>query len=330
MKNNINKFFSLLLLCFFAGEAWAQIPENYYDSVNGKSGAALKTAFSLVIDEHIERTYKELWTDFYSTDVRADGKVWDMYSSVTNYTFGDDQNSGTYKKEGDNYNREHSMPKSWFDDAEPMYTDLFHLVPTDSYVNGRRSNYPFGEVKTPTWSSSGGFSNLGPCSISGYSGTVFEPNDEYKGDFARIYFYMATRYEDLIASWNSPMLSGNSYTAYADWALQMLLNWAKNDPVSQKEIDRNNAVYAIQGNRNPFVDFPELEQYIWGERSDETFYTEGDGATYIERNECREDAPCIVLDLSGRIVICGIRKSELSGTLPSGFYIVNGEKILLK
>ncbi len=330
MKNNINKFFSLLLLCLFAGKVWAQFPENYYVSVNGKSGAALKTAFSLVIDEHKERTYKELWTDFYSTDARTDGKVWDMYSSVTNYTFGNDQGKN-YKKEGDTYNREHSFPKSWFGgEVFPMYTDLFHLVPTDGYVNNRRSNYPFGETNAPTWSSSGGFSKLGPSCVSGYSGTVFEPNDEYKGDFARIYFYMATRYEDLIASWKSDMLSGNSYKAYTGWALQMLLDWAENDPVSQKEIDRNNEVYAIQGNRNPFVDFPGLEQYVWGDKADEKFYVEDNSVTSMEKVCASGLSSYIVLDLSGRIVAQGAQKSELVKSLSSGVYIVGEEKFLVK
>ncbi len=249
---------------------FSQIPANYYATTSGKSGKSLKTALCSIISGHTVRSYSDLWTDFRKTDVREDGKVWDMYSSITNYSFGVEQGKN-YKKEGDSYNREHSFPKSWFDDAKPMYTDLFHLVPTDGYVNGRRSNYPFGETKNPTWTSSGSWSKLGPCSVSGYSGTVFEPNDEYKGDFARIYFYMATRYEESIDGWDSPMLSGDSYTAYADWALTMLLRWAEEDPVSQKEIDRNNAVYTIQHNRNPYVDYPGLEQYVWGQKKTVAF-----------------------------------------------------------
>ena len=249
---------------------FSQIPANYYATTSGKSGKSLKTALCSIISGHTVRSYSDLWTDFRKTDVREDGKVWDMYSSITNYSFGVEQGKN-YKKEGDSYNREHSFPKSWFDDAKPMYTDLFHLVPTDGYVNGKRSNYPFGETKNPTWTSSGNWSKLGPCSVSGYSGTVFEPNDEYKGDFARIYFYMATRYEESIDGWDSPMLSGDSYTAYADWALTMLLRWAEEDPVSQKEIDRNNAVYTIQHNRNPYVDYPGLEQYVWGYKKNQAF-----------------------------------------------------------
>lgn len=248
----------------------AQAPAGYYTPAKGKKGSSLKTALYAIITDHTARSYDNLWTDFRKTDARPDGKVWDMYSSITNYTFGNDQ-AGNYKREGDVYNREHSFPKSWFDDAKPMYTDLFHLYPTDGYVNGRRSNYPFGETNNPTYTSSGGHSKLGPSSVAGYTGTVFEPADEYKGDFARTYFYMATCYENLIANWSSPMLAGNKYPAYADWAIRMLLRWAEEDPVSQKEIDRNNAVYGIQHNRNPYIDYPGLEQYVWGSKTSTAF-----------------------------------------------------------
>jgi len=258
----------------------AQAPAGYYSAAKEKSGAGLKTALFSIICDHVQRSYKNLWTDFQTTDKRPDGKVWDMYSCTTNYTFGKDQ-AGNYKREGDVYNREHSFPKSWFDDDYPMYTDLFHLVPTDGYVNGMRSNLPFGETDAPTYTSNEGFSKVGPCSVAGYAGKVFEPNDEYKGDFARIYFYMATAYEDQVSTWNSPMLDGSEYPAYSDWALSMLLRWAQEDPVSQKEIDRNNAVYGIQHNRNPYVDFPGLEQYVWGKYTSERFdpdnYGEGGG-----------------------------------------------------
>ncbi len=266
----MKRIFSFLCIAAVALLSQAQAPSGYYSAAKGKTGYALKTALFGIVADHTARSYDNLWTDFRTTDMREDGKVWDMYSATTNFSFGTDQ-AGNYKKEGDKYNREHSFPKSWFNDAKPMYTDLMHLVPSDGYVNGRRSNYPYGETKSPTYTSNQGWSKLGPCSVSGYSGTVFEPNDEYKGDFARIYFYMATAYEDQIASWSSPMLSNNKNTAYASWALQMLLRWAQQDPVSQKEIDRNNAIYGIQHNRNPFVDFPGLEQYVWGDKSGTPF-----------------------------------------------------------
>lgn len=267
MFKKMTLFLSLLL---WVQWVVAQIPDGYYDAATGTSGKSLKTALYRIIASHTERTYTDLWTDFKSTDKRADGKVWDMYSAITNYDFDNDK-AGNYGQEGDVYNREHSFPKSWFSDAKPMYTDLFHLYPTDGYVNGRRGNLPFGETDRPDWTSAQSWSKVGPSSMPGYSGKVFEPNDEYKGDFARSYFYMATCYEDKIATWSSPMLARNSYPAYTEWAVAMLLRWAEEDPVSEKEIARNNAVYKIQKNRNPYIDYPGLERLVWGDRMSETF-----------------------------------------------------------
>lgn len=264
--------FLLFAILIVANQAFAQAPENYYSSADGKKGSALKTVMGEIISKGaVNLGYSALWSAYKTTDLRPDGRIWDMYSDITNFDPANDR-AGTYKKEGDTYNREHSFPKSWFNEASPMVADLMHVVPTDGYVNGQRSNLPYGEVSSVTYSSHAGFSKKGTCKSSiGYNGTVFEPNDEYKGDFARIYFYMATRYDDKIQGWDSPMLSGNRYPAYTNWAMQMLLRWAQEDPVSQKEIDRNNGVYELQHNRNPFVDFPGLEQYVWGSYKDVAF-----------------------------------------------------------
>lgn len=251
-----------------------QIPPGYYDDAQGLSGAPLKTALYQIIKDHNVQSYGSLWIHFETTDPKSNGKVWDMYSDIPGdtppyeYNFGDDQ-CGNYGGEGDCYNREHSFPKSWFDDASPMYTDLFQIVPTDGYVNGQRSNWPYGETNNPNWTSMNG-SKRGSNSTTGYSGTIFEPIDEYKGDFARIYFYMATRYENSIAGWENnsvnsdAALDGSSYPCYEEWYLNLLLDWHLNDPVSDKEIDRNNEVYDIQNNRNPFVDHPEWVVTVWG------------------------------------------------------------------
>ena len=262
---------------------WAQGPNEsgtYYQTADGKKGAALKTALCSIIYNRTERTYANLWEDFKTTDVRDDGKVWDMYSSITNFTFGTDQ-AGNYSKEGDVYNREHSWPNSWFGGKiQPMYTDLHHLYPTDGYVNNKRNNYPFGETNGENYKSANGFSKLGKCTYEGYSGIVFEPNDEYKGDFARTYFYMVTCYEEKLPDWFAnygtkegvtPTIDGTTYPGLAAWQLEMLMKWATNDPVSAKETNRNNAVYGIQKNRNPFIDYPGLEQYIWGSKKDVAF-----------------------------------------------------------
>ena len=251
----------------------------YYKNADGKKGAALKTALCGIIYNRTERTYNDLWTDFRTTDARADGSVWDMYSNKRAMTFGTDQ-AGNYKQEGDVYNREHSFPNSWFggkNGTTPMYSDLNHLYPTDGWVNNKRANFPFGETSNPTYKSANDFSKLGPCSYPGYTGTVFEPNDEYKGDFARTYFYMVTCYEEKIADWyqkypeSQPTLDSNAYPGLSSWQLVMLMKWAKNDPVSEKEINRNNAVYGIQKNRNPFIDYPGLEEYVWGGKVDVAF-----------------------------------------------------------
>ena len=185
-------------LVFASTSGFAQGPNNsgtYYKNADGKKGAALKTALCAVINPHTQRTYKQLWDDFRTTDAKPNGKVWDMYSNKREMTFGTDQ-AGNYSQEGDVYNREHSFPKSWFNDEYPMYTDLFHLYPTDGWVNNARGNDPFGEVGPGYKQSANGFSKWGNSkSDLGYSGKVFEPNDEYKGDFARTYFYMVTAYE---------------------------------------------------------------------------------------------------------------------------------------
>ncbi len=242
----------------------AQAPQGYYDSADGLTGENLRTALKNIIDGHYVQSYSSLWGHFHNTDKKANGKVWDMYSTKADgtadyeYTFGTDQ-CGNYSSEGSCYNREHSFPKSWFSNGSPMKTDLFHLYPTDGKVNGKRSNYPYGEVIFATWTSTNG-SKLGSCSYPGYTGIVFEPIDEFKGDFARTYFYMLTRYKDKISNWNSPMLFGNNL---ASWAEDMLVEWHQQDPVSQKEIDRNNAVYQIQNNRNPYIDNPDWVIAVW-------------------------------------------------------------------
>lgn len=258
-----NTLLGLLLL--FSGALFSQIPNGYYNSAEGLYGTALKQALHDIIDNHTSVTYQSLWTYFQTTDKKSNGKVWDMYSDVPGgtpayeFTFVSDQ-CGSYNSEGDCYNREHSFPASWFDDSYPMYSDLFQLVPTDGYVNNRRSNYPFGKVGSATWTSTNG-SKLGSSATSGYSGTVFEPIDAYKGDFARNYLYMATRYYTEDSGWpGSDMFNGSQPKP---WAVTLLLQWHQLDPVSQKEIDRNNAVYTIQHNRNPFIDHPEYAVNIW-------------------------------------------------------------------
>lgn len=274
----MNRVFTiyLLLLLGFALQLRGQEPAGYYDNAEGKNKKALLAALHSIIGTHKNVGYDGLWTVYEKSDVRDDGTVWDMYSTATYYP--GKKQCGNYKLVGDCYNREHSFPKSWFGNKSPMVSDAFHIYPTDGKVNGQRSNYPYGETANGTTLPSNGsaqaLGKLGSCTFPGCSGTVFEPVDEYKGDFARTYFYMAACYQDKIKGWSSPMLSNDDYPCYKTWAINMLLKWSREDPVSPKETDRNNAVYEYQRNRNPFIDHPELAEYIWG-NSQESAWTPG-------------------------------------------------------
>jgi endonuclease I len=259
------KKITLLFLVSITFGAIAQIPPGYYNSATGLSGPALETALHNIIKNHNSVSYSSLWTYFQTTDDKPNGKVWDIYSDVPSgtppyeFTFVNDQ-CGNYSGEGDCFNREHSWPQSWFNSATIPSSDLFHLYPTDGYVNNRRSNYPYGDVGTATWTSLNG-SKLGLCSDIGYSSTVFEPIDEYKGDVARSYFYMATRYLTEDGSWSTS--GGTNKAVLLPWQASVLLTWSHLDTVSAKEVARNNAIYGIQNNRNPFIDHPEWADSIW-------------------------------------------------------------------
>lgn len=269
----------VLLSCFL--ESAGQPPAGYYTQAENLCGNNLKNALHNIIRNHNTVSYSSLWEHFQLTDKRADnGKVWDIYSDNPGgttgyyYTFGADQ-CGSYSSEGDCYNREHSVPKSWFGGSvEPMYTDLFHLYPTDGFVNAKRSNLPFGTVGSATWTSSNG-SRTGICSYEGYNDLVFEPVDSFKGDLARTVFYMAVCYQDrnLAVETQSMFAYSNGVCAIKPWARKMLLKWCALDPVSTKEIDRNNAVYQIQRNRNPFIDFPDLADKVFGNDTNSLFTT---------------------------------------------------------
>jgi endonuclease I len=263
------RIFTTFVFSFILITAFAQAPAGYYDAANGKTGYTLKTALKTIITSgHADQGYGALYTGYVAGDTDPeDGFVWDMYSENPtgadpyNYSHGQAQ-CGQYYNEGDCYNREHLMPQSVFSEASPMKNDFFQVVPTDGKVNGMRGNEPFGEVSNPSWTSLNG-SKLGPNTTAGYTGTVFEPIDEFKGDIARSLFYFVTRYEDKIVSWNHEMLGDTKDKAFSDWFLAVLLDWHKNDPVSSKEITRNNAGYNFQGNRNPYIDHPEWVSCVW-------------------------------------------------------------------
>ena len=262
----MKKYVLVTFFTFITILVFTQIPIGYYDDAQGKYGQELREALHNIINTNVTViTYNQLWDAYPRTDKKPNGKVWDIYSDIPNgtppyeFTFITDQ-CGNYSGEGDCYNREHTVPASWFNDASPMYSDLFHVLPTDGYVNNRRSNYPYGKVGNASWTSLNG-SKLGSSATSGYSGTVFEPIDSFKGDIARIYFYMSTRYMDKIANWDGASFQNSDLSS---WAKNLFLQWHQLDPVSSKERKRNDSVYVIQHNRNPFVDHPEWVNDIWG------------------------------------------------------------------
>ena len=264
----------------------------YYADLQGKVGKTLFDAIHVVAKEgYSSLGYDGLWTAYQYTDLRDNGKVWDMYSDCS-WTYKSDQ-CGNYSGECDCYNREHSIPKSWFGGTESQPgCDIFHIVPTDGQVNGKRSSYAFGEVSSATYTFDG--AKLGSAknitiingnTIAGnegtsvsYSGTVFEPRDEYKGDFARGYFGTMIKwangdYQAFTSGDGSKIFSSNYSTGafgLTQYGVALLMKWHRQDPVSQKEIDRNNGIQQTQGNRNPFIDYPYLAEYIWGEKAGDT------------------------------------------------------------
>lgn len=292
MKRYILTVFSVLFAAFCLAVP-VTAPENlpsYYATLNGKSGAGLFSELTTITNKNFHTLgYDGLYTAYLKTDYTPSGELWDMYSDC-----GTTKKCGSYSKECDCYNREHSIPQSWWGGGTTgIGCDIFHVVPTDGYVNNRRGNDPYGEVKSATYTSKNG-SKLGSSvssipvtkkticsaansSVSAPGGTVFEPIDEYKGDFARGYL-------GVIMKWNTSRTMNSSdgssffqstYTASSNFGLKpygvaLLLKWHRQDPVSQKEIDRNNGIQATQGNRNPFIDYPYLVEYIWGEHAGET------------------------------------------------------------
>ncbi|WP_315057560.1 endonuclease [Chryseobacterium indoltheticum] len=264
----------LLLCVVFSQLANAQAPAGYYNSANGLSGASLKTALSNIITNgHQDKGYNGLWTAYKTTDIdknyENDGSILDIYSekpsSTDPYKFTPGNNQcGTYSTEGNCYNREHIVPQSLFNEGSPMKNDIHFIRATDGKVNGMRSNYPFGKVGSASFTSLNG-SKLGSSSSSGFSGTVFEPIDEFKGDVARMVFYFVTRYQSKLSTFSTGNMIGSSaFPGLQTWELNVLLAWHNQDPVSQAEINRNNASYTFQGNRNPFIDNPSYVNQIWG------------------------------------------------------------------
>ena len=279
MNKHITFFAALLCV---AQMAWAATlaPSvsltEYYAGADGKSGEALRSALNSKINSHTTVSYDALkylfkWTDTYNNEGTT---IDDIYS------FCDPAYTETWCSGTCGYNREHSVPKSWFGEASPLYSDAFHLYPTNCYVNSYRGNEPFGECSGGTKCTTNGVQakgRKGTSTFAGYSGTVYEPDDEFKGDLARTYFYMVTCY---MSSNFTQAEGGRAMFTYTDkkaqltqYSIDLLLKWHRQDPVSARELARNEVIYGNtdlnkgtykQGNRNPFIDYPEMAEYIWG------------------------------------------------------------------
>lgn len=336
------KTFLTSLFLFIGISGFTQAPPGYYNSALGKNGTALRTALHSIIDGHTSLDYGDLWSAYYTTDKKPNGKVWDIYSDKPGgtppyeFTFGTDQ-CGSYSSENDCYNREHSWPQSLFSSNYPMYSDLFLVYPTDGWVNNKRGNLPYGKVTSPSWTSMNG-SKVGNNTYPGSpSGNCFEPIDSFKGDIARSYFYVATRYYTEDGGWSNWDMANKA--ELKSWTKAMLLEWHHMDPVSKKEIDRNNAVYALQHNRNPFIDYPEMADCIFG-TSDCSYMNIED--QQLQRNislypnpagdflnieyATNEDLNIEILDISGKLLlkqqVSADNKSISTAHLPKGMYIL--------
>jgi|TARA_B110000977_G_scaffold194098_1_gene270131 endonuclease I len=280
----------LFIFTLFFSFSFSQIPSGYYNTATS-TGYTLKTQLSNIIDDHNDQGYNAIDGFMSSYDLdnyyeTGSNTILDVYSENPsssdpyNFTPGVDE-CGNYSNEGDCYNKEHVIPQSVFSSNTPMQSDAHQLLPTDGRVNGFRGNFPFGRVNDNNLVSQSGISNptqngsklganLNSGYSSGYSGTVFEPINEFKGDIARIYFYFITRYENQVSNWSSfAMFDGSSDQVLQTTFLSILIEWHLSDPVSQKEIDRNNNIYYNhQNNRNPFVDHPEYVSMIWNPVTD--------------------------------------------------------------
>lgn len=362
-----------LLFLLISTFCFAQIPAGYYNTATG-TGYTLKTQLkNRITNGHVDQGYGSLWnlytnTAFRDTNYENDNSLLDIYSENPtgpdpyNY-FSTSQQCGSYSNEGDCYNREHIVPQAFFDNVaiDPMKNDPFHVAPVDGKVNGLRDNYPYGRVNSPTNTTANG-SKLGPNYNSGYSAgysnTVFEPLDEFKGDIARSIFYFVTRYEDSMVSFynNTTVISKNMFDGTANNALsptflKILITWHNQDPVSPKEIARNNAIYNYQGNRNPYIDHPEYVCQIWSSvcaaLSTDNFELEETTSIYpnpsndgrINISTTAELNQISILTINGQVIQKITNPNRVDNTieisnLPKGFYFIsleaNGQNITKK
>ena len=341
--------FYLIVTLFFVSFSFGQIPSGYYNTATG-TGYTLKTQLYNIIKDHNDRTYAGLYTTYLTSDkdffYENNGTLLDMYTEnptgpECEFTYGVNQDDGTLgTSECQRYNREHLIPQAVFSSATPMYSDAHFVVPSDKYVNGQRGDLPFGKVNVANQTYTNGTkrgSNLNSGYSAGYSGTVFEPIDEFKGDIARMILYFAVRYENQVSSWSYPMFNGTSNQVFTSTAINVLLTWHNNDPVSTREIARNNAIYSRQDNRNPFIDHPEYAMSIWGSLLSNAAFEPIENTVSIYPNPSNEQRITIeseneldtiqLINLNGQLIMEIQKPERINNTysvndIPDGFYIV--------
>ncbi len=357
----MKKSFTLLTFLLCSLMSWAQIPAGYYNTAIG-TGYTLKTQLRKIIDnindgipsERLasDQGYAGLYITYSASDIDSyyenDGTMLDMYTENPTgpecaFTYGTNQDNGTGGSvECDKYNREHTIPQSAFGSATPMYSDAHFVVPSDKYVNAQRGDLPFGVVATPTNTYSNGTkkgNNLNSGYSAGYSSAVFEPINEFKGDIARMLLYFGTRYETQVTGFTFSMFNGTSDQVYTNTFLNILLKWHLQDPVSQREIDRNNAIYSRQNNRNPYIDHPEYLCQIFPTQCatlTSTSYTlENTVSIYpnpVSNNEVfistlSELKSIVLYNINGQIIQeiknpSKINEAYKVSNLPKGFYLI--------
>ena len=272
--------FALCSLSTFAED----LPEGFYNSANGLKDCELKGTLKELIRDHTVISYGEgSWEVFYYADQDENGYCMDMYCD-------DWKKFGAPGSAVSGCNVEHSFAKSWWGGAKnDAYKDCYHLNPSNSTANSARSNYPLGNVTNLV--KTAGSLKIGKQHHDSLNVdfNIWEPKDEYKGDFARAYFYMATCYgKDKNGNYDPTVCSAyqgwrldnkdvgskfamqnDNYLEFQPWEQEVLIQWHRQDPVSVKEIKRADAVSNFQHNRNPFIDYPYLAEYIWGEKAGE-------------------------------------------------------------
>ncbi len=271
---------SLLAALLLATAAVADPPPGYYDTVDLSSEDALRSSLHDVIDGHTKIPYTDSSTDTWDVLEQADqdpldaGRILDVYRNRSFPKYGGGNNS---------YNREHTWPNSYgFPDdgwSNYPYSDCHHLFLCDISYNGARGSRVFDYC-------SGGCQSYPTDSHDGVSGVNYTRNDspqgvwetwhDRRGDVARALFYMDVRYEgdagsepDLILTDDldlimSSQTGDNEPVGYMGY-VSVLLEWHEQDPVDDRERQRNDVVFQYQGNRNPFIDHPGWVDLLFGD-----------------------------------------------------------------